>query len=179
MHLYRVGEPYIVGRSAWPEAVEYNYRSGEHELRMFLRAPTPREIEAVRTGDCAFALAAEGPVIFLLYRFGDSISWSDAPSCWHLVPETERALPESEGPETRALLHVILVDADSGIIRALRVVSFSPTFTRALHVAIRQQATSPWPGRAAYDAALAEIYRQYPTTAHLLARTLAVSRGGE
>lgn len=177
-HLYEVGKPYIPGRTAWPEGVEYNFRAGQHELRLFFRSPSAAEVEAVRTGDCEFALVVEGPVIFLMYRFGRSINWSDSSYTWHLVPEDQRELPETAGLLVHAFLHVILLDAASGLVCALRSVTFSPEFTLALHGAIHAQAEAPWPGNAAYDAVLAAIYRRYPTSADLLKRAIARTHGG-
>jgi hypothetical protein len=179
MHALEVGKPYIAGRTNWPEAVEYSYRGGEHEVRMFLSAPSVQEVESVRSGKCEFALAIERPVIFLLYCFPPAIDWSDAPYSCHLVPENDRALPGLSGPETRALLHVTLVDGATGLVRVLHVVSLSPAFTRALDIAIVEQALSRWVGRAAYDAALADIYRRYRHSAELLFRAVRRTQAGE
>lgn len=176
--MLEVGEPYIAGRTSWPEAVEYNYRAGAHELRMFFDSPRAPTINSVRAGAADFALVVEPPVIFLLYRFAPAIAWSDAPYSCHLVPEDQRTLPDAEGPQTRALLHVVLVDAGTGLIRALRLVTFSPAYTRALHDAIREQASSPWLSGPTYDAALADIYRRYPTSAELLKHAIAQTFGG-
>ncbi len=178
MRVLQVGKPYIPGRTDWREGVEYNYRAGAHEMRMFFERPAVSEVEAVRKGECEFALAVEGPVIFLLYCFRPAIDWSDAPFSWHLVPEIERTLPQQEGNETRALLHVDLIEAKTGIVRALRVVTFSPEFTYALHNAIREQAASPWLGRDAYDAALRDAYRHYARSEDLLKRAVARTVGG-
>jgi hypothetical protein len=178
-HLYQVGRPYIPGRAGFPEGVEYNFRAGEHELLFFFYSPSRAEVKALRTGECEFALAVEGPVIFLLYRFGTAINWSDAPYSWHLIPPDQCTLPEAQGPDTRALLQIIVVDAVSGLLLALRVVTFSPTFTGALYAAIRAQAENSWVGQAAYDAALADLYRRYPTSADLLKRAVGRTQGGE
>jgi hypothetical protein len=178
-HVLEVGKPYISGRREWPEGVEYNFRAGEHELCFFFRSPPRIEVEALLRGEAEFALVVDGPVIFLMYRFGEAINWSDAPYSWHLVPQDQRTLPDPEGPATRALLQIILVDAASGLILALRVVTFSPTFTRALHAAIRAQAENTWGGRAAYHAAFADLYRCYPTSADLLRCAGARTCGGK
>ena len=178
-HLYQVGKPYIPGRAGWPEGVEYSYRAGEHELCFFFRSPPRAQVEALRTGECEFALVVDRPVIYLMYRFGEAINWSDAPYSWHLIPQDQRTLPGPEGSETGAMLHVLLIDADNSRVLALRAVTFSPAFTRALHAAIRAQAVLPWVGQAAYDAALADLYRRYPTSADLLRCVLARTWGGE
>jgi hypothetical protein len=93
MVMLQVGKPFIAGRTRWPVGVEYNYWAAGRELRMFSEAPRPEVVEAVRKGECEFALAVDGPVIFFLYRFGSAIRWSDAPYSWHLVPEPQRSLP--------------------------------------------------------------------------------------
>jgi hypothetical protein len=111
---------------------------------MFFEAPRP----AVRNGKCEFAVTVEGPVIFFLYRFGHTITWSDVPYSWCLVPEVQWSLPEPEGEESPALLHIILVNAGTGIVRVLRGVTLSPAFTQALDEAIRAQAAAPWRVRA-------------------------------
>lgn len=59
--------------------------------------------------------------------------------------------------------------AATGIVQALRVVTFSPAFTAALHLAIRAQAARPWPGDAAYDAQVSDLYRRFPNASHLAA----------
>lgn len=165
---YRAGEPYHPTRRSWPEIAQYNYRGGGHELVLFLRQPTSPEVRAARQGLASFAFYADQNLLVLLYAFGDGLPWSDAPFSWHLVPAAERVLPPETRGEERALLTVVLVDATTGIIRALRVVTLSATFTRLLHDAIREQAARPWPGDAAYDAELATLYQRYPSAAALL-----------
>lgn len=168
-HAYRVGDPYHPTRRSWPELAQYQYRGGGHELVLFLRQPTSREVRAARQGLASFAFYADQDLLVLLYAFGDGLPWSDAPYSWHLVPKSERVLPPETRGEERALLSLVLVDATTGIIRALRVVTLTPTFTRLFHDAIREQAARPWPGAAAYDAELAALYQRYPSTAALLA----------
>ena len=179
MYRYVVGQPYIPGRTSYPEAIQYNYRGG-HELLAWLQSPTAREVRDWRQGVAQFALYVEQPVIVLLHRFGDQ-PWSDSPFAWHRVPEDERHLPptgqEMEMREPRALLQVTLVDADTGIVRVLRAVSWSPAFTAAVHLAIHDQAAAPWDSDA-YDAALAAIYARYPATTDLLAAATSRTEGG-
>jgi|SRR5215207_5342634 len=163
-----VGE-YYPGTPPYPERGEYNYSSGGHELRLFYRLPSFYEIEDVRHGQAEFGFVVEGPIIFFLYRFGEDIPWSDAHYSWHLVPERDRALPEADTPpESRALLTTVLVEGQSGIVRAIRTTTFSPEFTRALEDAIREQAAKPWVGRELYESAIQQVSVRYPTTADLV-----------
>lgn len=178
-HKYTVGKPYNPHIKHWPvECAHYTLRRGHHELLMFLARPTDREVESVRQGPAEFALYVEPPVLMLVYRFEPGLPWSDAPCSIHLVPPDERELPAAiETEETRALLRVLLIDAGTGILLAIRAVSLSPTFTSALHAAIRAQAVAEW-DHLAYDAKLAAIRcRAEPAE---LARVAAVRcRGGE
>ncbi len=185
MHLYVTGQPYHPGRTSWPEAVEYNFREGAHELRLFFPDPSPGEIAGVESGPAEFALLAEREAIFLLFQFGGGqpgrgLPWSDAPYNWWLNPPELRTLPNPEpGPDERALLHVYLIDAATGILAAQRALTFSPAFTAALHAAIRRQARSAWEGPAAYDKALARLYRRYPVPAVMLAAAPVECLGGD
>lgn len=164
MHQFSVGQLYHPLRTYWPEVAQYNYRSGAHELVLFLGSPTEREVKAARKGKAEFALFVRQPVIVLAYKFGDGIPWSDAVYSWHLVPESERDLPSADlESEVRANLHVLLVDAHTGLVRAIRLVSFSPAFTRSLHGAIREQAAAPLDS-VRYDASIAELYSLYPSS---------------
>ncbi len=183
MHEYAVGKPYIPGRRRWPEAEEYNYRSGQHELRLFWRRPSLAEVDAVRHGPAEFALFVEPSIeacelLLFCYHFAVGTGWGSAPYTWHLVPPDQRTLPEPEATaETRALLHVILVDADTGLVRALRVLTLAPAFTAALHAAIRAQTARPFDERA-YDARWAAHKERYKTDEAVVAVAVARCAGG-
>jgi hypothetical protein len=176
----RVGAPYLAGRTSWPDGTSlFSVSPSGYELVCCLAAPTAREVRQYRARTpCRFALAVHGPVLFLLYRFGD-LPWSDSPYSVHLLPAGRRRVPDTADlADPHALLMVVLVDAATGLVRQIRAVTFSPAFTAALHLAIRDQLASPWPGPAAYDAALAALYRRYPTSEALLETAVARTEGG-
>ena len=170
LHKYEVGTLYHPERTHWPETVQYNWRQGGHELVFFVANLTSKEVKAIQQGTMEFALFTEGSLIFLLYRVAGFGDWSDAPYSWHLVKEMlpeQATLPPAVLDEERYLLSVTLVEATTGIIKALRVVTFSPQFTRQLHAAIERQALSPWHGNAAYNAAIGDVYRRFPAAADM------------
>lgn len=180
LHEYRVGAPYLPGRRSWPDGTSlFSVGPGGYELACFLARPTAREVRAYRAPTpCSFALAVHEPVLFLLYQFG-ALRWSDAPCSIRLLPDDRQALPETAGlAEPHALLTVILVDAATGIIRVIRALTWSPAFTVAIHLAIRAQLAAPWPGPAAYDRALAALYRRYQASEALLETATARTEGG-
>lgn len=148
MTRYSVGGLYSTRRQ-WQEGMDYNYRQGIHELRMFYRDPTKAEVQAVQMGTPRFGLLVDGPCIILLFRFGGQ-PWCDASYTWHRTPPEERKLPDvpAEGSPERTAMFTMLIDGNGGIIRAMRYCSLSPEFTRALHGAICDQAATPWDDKA-------------------------------
>jgi len=175
MHVYEVGKPYIVGRQHWPEFGEYNFRGGEHELRLFWRDPSTQEIAGVARGRAEFGLFIEDDLIIFLYRFGRG-EWSDAPYSIHMVSVGEHVLPEPLIGEQRVALNVVLVSANDGIVQALRFVSLSPEFSQRLHTAITAQAALPF-DQTAYDAHLARVYKLNSSTG-LTGRAVVRCLGG-
>jgi hypothetical protein len=146
--------------------------------QMFFDSPRAPTINSVRVGPADCALVVARPVILFLYRFAPAIAWSDAPYSWHLVPEDQRTLPGAESPATRAPIQIVLVDTATGLVLALRALTLSSAITHALHAAILEQAAEPWLSGATYDAALADIYRRYPTSAELLKHAISKTAGG-
>lgn len=180
MPIYVVGSLYNPAKTRWKECTQYNFRTGSHELLLVLARPTAREVEAIRVGRADFALCVEaaGDLVVLVHRFASG-PWSDSPFSWHLLPESERALPNFLTPEQRALLSVTLVDVSSGIIRVLRTVSLSPEFTRAVHGAITEQPGRPWHSDAHYNAALRTLYASASCDRLAEVRAVARCRGGD
>jgi hypothetical protein len=165
MHLYFVGKPYDPTRRAWPETADYNFRADGHELRIFMRGLSSKEIEAVRTGRVEFGLLIELPEIFVITRFlrpDDRVGMAlDCSYQWHRVDPAERTAPPAR-EETRAVCTIILVEASTGLIAALRAVSYSPEFTRSFHRAIADQAQLPY-DRVEHERAVAEMTRRNTT----------------
>jgi hypothetical protein len=136
---------------------------GEHEFRLFWSEPSEAELAAAQRGLIELKLLVEEEVIFIVYRIGDQ-PWSDCTFSWWLVPEAERAMPNPEpGAEERALMHFLLIDGSTGIIRVLRSFTMSPRFTAALGKAIREQAARPF-DLELHEAAIQRVYARYPSS---------------
>lgn len=171
MTVFAVGELYSPNRTTWPEGGQYHYAKGEHHLHLFFRDPSDIEIEAVKGGPTEFALAVEQDIICLLYHF-EPIPWSDSPYSWHMVAADQRTLPEDVPAGMGALLTIVLTDATSGIVQAIRAVGLGTEFTNKLHKAIREQAERSF-DQARYDDQLNRLFVKYPT--HMLL-TRAIAR---
>jgi hypothetical protein len=172
MHRIQVGLPYHPDVRRWSEGAEYNWRGGGHELVLRLSRPTAVEVAAVQRAPLDLALWTGDDVLVLLYRFGaggSGIPWSDAPYSIHRVPEAERVPPPELEPGQMPLMTVVLLDADTGIVRVVRAVSLPHGFGAALHAAIRAQLERPYPGDAAYEAEIAQLFRRWPQSKALAA----------
>lgn len=182
LHEYRVGALYHPDRTRYDEISQYNYWAGGHELLIFVASPTRSEMQAMQKGPWEFGLMVRPEVLFLLYKPG-SMPWSDAPYSWWRVKERlpEEALPPFElpTPASRALLTLIVIDADTGIIRLLKAITFSPGFSRALHAAIRGQIGRGERAPGEYERAVDRYYRIYPLSEQMLPAASARCRGGE
>lgn len=176
MPVYEVGKLFS-SRTSWPEMAQYHYMAGEHHLHVFMRQPSEIEVKATKTGMAEFALVVEQDIIFLLYQLSP-IPWSDAPYSWHMVPADQRTLPADVPQGKGALLTVMLIDATTGIIKAIRAVGLGTNFTNTLHAAIRDQAARSF-DQPRYDEQLNRTYARYPTTDLLLSRAVARYRVGE
>lgn len=176
-YILQVGKPYVPGKASLAPFANYNLRGGTHELLLVMGGLTAKEIEAVRKGESEFALVIHRRVIFFLYRFGDGFKWSDAPYSIWMLPESDRIAPEATGPETRALLQTILVDADQNLTQAIRATTLSPEFTTALHAAIADQLAEKISIQQ-LEVAVREAYATWPRTSDMLASALVRCKGG-
>jgi hypothetical protein len=178
MHRLSVGQPYLPEFRSWPEAAEYNWRSGRHELRLVLAHLTPKQVAAVESGPVEFGMFVEREGLFVVTRFGRSLSL-DTSYQWHCVDPADRVPPpphEETSPELRALLTILLVEASTGVVRAVRVVSYSPEFSRAIHRAIADQAAAPFDALAHVRWAVGMLRF---TTAQLWNRCTIYCKGGD
>lgn len=179
MHRLAVGEFYNPAKQRWPEVTQYNFRGGQHELVLFMNGITPEELAAYRSLPLKLGFTYQSGVVNLLWK-PTGAGWSDSPySPWALPTSAERVAPEVDlSHEVRALLQVVLVSANDGIVRVLRAVTMSPAMTRELHKAIAEQMASPM-SIEAYHAAVGDIYRRFPTTDALVERAIVTCNAGE
>jgi len=177
--VYRVGEKLREGRDSWPEGGHFIAGPHGHELTLFSSNVNADLIHELRCGPSEFALVVESPVIVLGYRFGCSNPWNDISYCWHLQPEEWRIVPSvPRSSEARTLLWITFVGSEDGIIHAQRGVTLSPSFSRTLQTAIRNQAMNPFHSEEC-TAALSKIFLRYPTPADRLTLAIARTHGNE
>ncbi|HWR09285.1 hypothetical protein [Sporomusa sp.] len=157
MRTGQVGQLYESGQNKLEEKINYRLDSDGHGLVIVKAGIINQEIENIQNGAAELSLYIDGPIIFLLFKFGNE-SWNDAPYSWHTVPRGIRVYPE-EAADT-ATLKVTLVDAADGIVRAMREVALTPEFVGQLNAAITSQANGSFNGLS-YAKHLNIVYNQY------------------
>lgn len=160
MRKLAVGELFVEGRTEWPECNQYNYTTSGHQLTLFYDKPTEKEIADVRKGEAKFQLLAKPEALCFLYKIGDQ-PWCDAYFNYWVNPEHFRQDPEKLMPGQLPTIMIYLVDASTGIIQAIRMLTFSEAFGQRLHKAIEIQIASP-STKAEYERAVNQ-WMQYDT----------------
>jgi hypothetical protein len=179
MQIVAIGKSLFEDRNELPESVEYNYQAGDHTLLLSMKNLHPKEIEGVREAEAEFGLYSENGIVFLLYRFGEILPWSDSAFSWWNVAVFFRHIPAPQANSAeRILLKIILVEAATGIVKAIRVTTLSPAFTEKLHEAIRQQAKGEPFSRNEFVNRSLQIYQKF-TPADFAANAVVKTKGGE
>ncbi|HEY3426257.1 MAG TPA: hypothetical protein VGL27_15785 [Negativicutes bacterium] len=155
-----IGNLYQAGKTQLSEEVSYRYDSAGHVLVLVLSALTAEQIQDSKKGTVELAMYEDGPVIFLLSKFGDNGKWNDAPYSWHLMSRSQQVLPDDLAEGAGAKMKVILVNADNGMVEVIRTVIMGHDFVEQLHAAIHKQASGRFNGQS-YAKHLNGIWNQY------------------
>jgi len=161
-----VGEIYSSRHTEYSEATQYCYYNGVHDVALFWSRPTLKEINGFLSQPVEVALYVEQSVLFLLYRIVDICEWSDVAYNIHQLRAEEQLVP-ADVPGSRARLQMTLVNADSGIILAKRMLDISPALTQALRHTLQEQMQMPI-SRPEYEAQVQQAYARYPDTDAML-----------
>lgn len=133
MHVLQVGQLYHPGRTRWPESPLLRMTSKGMELALFYSAPTSSEIREVKNGLAQWAWISGQHAGLLLFRFGTQ-PWADTPYQAHR--DQDPAVPGNR-------IQVVLVDASTGIVRALRATTWSEEFTAEVRANVAAQLAGP------------------------------------
>jgi hypothetical protein len=172
-----VGKPFSEKRNKWIDgSFEYRYWSGNHLLQLCFSSPSQKDIEAFSSGRVDVGLYIEANVIFWLFRIERLMDWSDQGFSIRLLSEAEQFIPPMSD-DGRIPLNLVLVDADTGLVSALRMVTYSPHFTRLFYRAIQRQKDAEFDHQRHADT-VAAIYKRYPNSKDLVRSAVVVERAG-
>lgn len=172
--LIAVGQPYGRWPSPGRDGAVLTLEPGWMELTMFMSRPRPEEIAAVRAGRAEFAWVTCPHAGMLCFRLG-TLPWWDAPYEAHKAGTPGWA--EAVVPGMHHLLAITLVDADDGITRALRPVTWPPHFTGAVRDAVAGHLAAPRDDSAA-RAELTALWDS-GTSEQVMRRAQATCTGGQ
>lgn len=176
LYPFQVGQPLIPGRDNLPEGIGYSYDRGGHLLLVRYNDLTQEQIQQHKDGKTAFALLVHGSALFILSRLAFDGGWSDTPYNWWEAPAPERQRPDlSSGA---AAVVVVLVEARTGIVKSLKLMSWTRKFTKALHEALAKQARSAYDPRQ-YQKDIQSAYRKWESPDAMAADAIARCIGGE
>jgi len=163
-----------IGKQFWdqipPNGAEYNVRGNHHMLALTLDGLSPEEINAVQHGTATFGLLEAENIIFLIYKFGDSLQ-GDAPFHWKAARDASEPVYNSG---EHILLTIVLVEGTTNTVVALRVSTLSPEFSEKLVAAIRGQMADTDFDEFDYDLDMQSVYAQY-TDADAMMKDVVVS----
>lgn len=157
MQTGQVGQSYESGQDKLEEKVIYRLDKDGHCLAIIKAGITDQEAENIQNGRAELGVYVDGPIIFLLFKFGTG-KWNDAPYSWHTVPREFRVYPEQA--DDNSMLKVTLVDAADGLVRAVRKVVLTSEFAGKLNEVITTQANGSFNGLS-YAKHINLVYNQY------------------
>lgn len=135
---FAIGKPFHPALTSCPEGALVEIWPDGIVLAQSLDTPTDEEKRQVRYDRFSMRLLTRRHTILFLAKFGDS-RWIDAPFSVHRIPEAYRVCPPDPGPGYGWPLTVVLVDASTGLVVALRVLSLSRRFSCAVLRAFEAQ----------------------------------------
>ncbi len=176
MHITEVGKLFIPDKTAYNEGVYFEYAESGPYLIFALKNPTESEIEAAKKGEVEFALYEAPPVIFLLHKVQGLGRWSDSPFSIRLYKDKTFNWSEPVEEGLGLAFHIVLVNADTGILLAQRIVGTSTRFARELRAAIMRQYEAPFCSET-FNRKIDDTYRSF-TTKELLTFSIARHKTG-
>lgn len=180
MYAYTVGQLYHPDQTRWPETQELSLRPTGAMLTFFLAKPTDGEIEGARTGRAMFAAIEGRHQLLLGYKILGLAKWSLASFTPHRNLDGNPAANNitTTEPGQHHLMHLILVDATTGIIEAQRAITWEARFAEAVRRIVDRLLTEPYDFAAVND----EFYAFDDTPEGIerlvLTRAVATCRGG-
>lgn len=158
MQKLKVGQLLQEGKTKYQEGVIFDFQQAGTLLYLFFNSPTETEIESIKKGEFEIGFYQKDEVIFIMAKF-QGMPWMDAPYSVHLSQPFEfQEITEGKGFG----LTTLLVDANTGILKAIRYSGLSTEFSRKLRIAIENQKNISWDERS-YNQKIDMIYDNYST----------------
>lgn len=156
LYEYEVGKLYNPRVTCWPETSQLRLSPKGISLAVFWAGLSEGEVTETRKGAVRFAWVngAGRRVGLLCFKFG-ALPWED--TAYEAHREPERGWLDTAVAGKYQLLQVHLVDADTGILRAGKVVTWPPQFAECVWSSVAEQLSVPRDDKAA-DTEASRLY---------------------
>ncbi|MGZ8236511.1 MAG: hypothetical protein ACXWTY_01400 [Methylobacter sp.] len=138
----------------------FNFSVTEHNIATFLH------------GSSAFGLFTENNILFFLFKIDGFLDWSDLAFTIHLAGDEQ--IDDNAG---YLPFHLVLVEAETNIIKGLRMVTVSPAFRSMLARLTQQQAQERF-DTLDYYKKIGALYETYPSASAMLKKAMLIEQGG-
>lgn len=156
MHIYEVGELFKEGITRYQEGCIFDVTDGGAVLNLFYSTPSELEIEAAKSGTVQTKILYKNDIIFMLFKFIGQ-EWIDCPYTVHLSKNLTQ-LQEIEN-NTGYALNINLIDANTGILKVMRLIAIDNRRSKLLKKYIEQQKTTF--NKIEYNKNINTIYNTY------------------
>ena len=142
MHTLQVGQPYDPTRNSYRQIEQVRFTPGFCELVRFWHSPSESEIEAHRGSASFAAVLVSEHLLMFAYRFG-SLDWCDAPFQARRLASALQGIPAGDVASPISL-RTVLVDADTGHVRAFRRDELSSEVSAIIRGSLAMQLDVPF-----------------------------------
>ena len=151
------------------------YFGGHTLLQILVKKPTVQEVERFTRGQVHVGLYLRGDTFFFLFKIESFYAWSDQAFSINLLPAHDREIPDvPEG--ARQPLTIVLVDADTGLVLAIRMVTFSAHTTQLLFRFLRRQLAAL--DNRQHELNVQAAYRDFPNSKDMARAAIVTERAG-
>lgn len=173
----KVGELYAPGVDfGGMDRFELRYSNGQVMLQILVPSPSPTSVLAFQAGQVYLGLYERGLTIFFLFKLDGLYDWSDQAFSIQLLPRDQQQVPAS-APGLRHLMSFVLIDSVSGVVRGVRVATWSPHFTEMFFRFVQRQLAQGLTAEQ-HQANITLTYAQFANSKALARAALIRERAG-
>lgn len=139
MHKIEVGKLLAPNVTQYQEGPKFDYTPSGPIVRIAFNNPTAKEIEGAKSGTLEMSYYVRGPIIFVCLKIQGCGRWMDMPFSIRLHENVNFDWSDEIVDGQGLAITVMLVDAQTGILKSYRLIGASTAFSRGLRSAILQQ----------------------------------------
>lgn len=157
MNILEVGKLFNEDITKYKEGCVFDINDSSCNLIIRFITPSNNEVNAIKQGRFKCWYYTEKEAIFMLFKL-EGIEWMDSPYSVELSKNLTKIQEINNGQGLA--LNIYLIDANTGILKAMRLVGLPTAFSRKLRAVIERQRSMPFEN---YYQTINEVYRKYTT----------------